>query len=63
LERFYLQRREEKDCVVGNAGGPRNWWSLGLGWGLGFIAFFALPEGRDVSLVQTEVSWEGEVSP
>jgi hypothetical protein len=28
-----------------------------------FIAFFVLPEGRDVSQVQTEVSWEGEVSP
>jgi hypothetical protein len=27
-----------------------------------FIAFFVLPEGRDVSQVQTEVSWE-EVSP
>jgi hypothetical protein len=25
--------------------------------------FFALPGGRDVSQLQTEVSWEGEVSP
>jgi hypothetical protein len=32
------------------------------GWGVGFIAFFALPGSRDVSQVQTEVSWEGEVS-
>jgi hypothetical protein len=24
LERFYLQRREEKDCIVQNTGGPRN---------------------------------------
>jgi hypothetical protein len=31
-------------------------------WEWGFIAFFALPEGGDVSQVQTEVSWEGEVS-
>jgi hypothetical protein len=29
----------------------------------GFIAFYALPEGRDVSQVQTEVSWEEEVFP
>jgi hypothetical protein len=34
-----------------------------VGWGLGFTAFWVLPEGRDVSQVQTEVSWEGEVSP
>jgi hypothetical protein len=61
-KRLYLYRREEKDCIVGNAGGPRNWWSRGSGWGLGFHSLFSLPEGRDVSQVQTEVSWEGEVS-
>jgi hypothetical protein len=31
--------------------------------GIGFYSLFALPEGRDVSQVQTEVYWEGEVSP
>jgi hypothetical protein len=32
--------------------------------GIGFYSIFcALPEGGDVSQVQTEVSWEGEVSP
>jgi hypothetical protein len=30
--------------------------------GIGFYSLFALPEGRDVSQVQTEVSWEGAVS-
>jgi hypothetical protein len=35
----------------------------GSDWKLGFIAFFLLPKGGGASLVQTDVSWEGEVSP
>jgi hypothetical protein len=31
------KRREEKGCM-GHAAGPENWWSLGSGWKLGFIA-------------------------
>jgi hypothetical protein len=30
---------------------------------LGFIAFFVLPKGGDVSQVKTEISCEGKVSP
>jgi hypothetical protein len=39
-------------------GGP-----CGSGWKLGFYSLFLLPKGGDVSQVQTDVSWEGEVSP
>jgi hypothetical protein len=39
---FVEKRREEKDCILENAGGPGNRWSRGLGWGLGFIAFFCI---------------------
>jgi hypothetical protein len=28
-----------------------------------FVTFFILPEGRNVSQVQTDISWEREVSP
>jgi hypothetical protein len=40
------------------AAGPRNWWSHGSGWKLDFIVFFVLPEGGDVSQVQTDISWK-----
>jgi hypothetical protein len=39
---------------------PENQWSPGSSWVL--KPFFVLPEGGDVSQVQTDVSWE-EVSP
>jgi hypothetical protein len=32
--------REEKDCMVRNAGGPGNRWSCGSGWELRFAASF-----------------------
>jgi hypothetical protein len=35
----------------------------GSGWKLGFYSLFLLPGDGDVTQVQTEVSWEGEVSP
>jgi hypothetical protein len=41
-------------------GDPENGGPLGQGGDWVFIAFF---EGSDVSQVQTEVSWEEEVSP
>jgi hypothetical protein len=50
-------REEKREAAWGYAVGPRNWWSHGSGWILGFIAFFKI-----VSLVQTDVSCEGEVS-
>jgi hypothetical protein len=60
---FNVEKRRERL----HGGGCRrtgNWWSsVGQGGDWVFIAFFALPEGRDVSQVQTEVSWEEEVSP
>jgi hypothetical protein len=34
--------REEKDCILENAGGPGNRWSQGSGWGVGFIAYFCI---------------------
>jgi hypothetical protein len=30
---------------------------------IGFYSLFVLPKGRDVSQVQTDISWEREVSP
>jgi hypothetical protein len=50
---------------LGNVGGPRNqkpvipWVRLDIGF---LYSLFALPEGGDVSQVQTEGSWEGEVT-
>jgi hypothetical protein len=44
-------------------------WELETGDPMGrvgnwvFIAFFVLAKGGDVFQVQTDVSWEGEVSP
>jgi hypothetical protein len=61
-QKDFICREEKRKTAWGNAVGPRNRWSRGSGWKLGFIAFFVLPEGRDVSQVQTDVSWE-EVSP
>jgi hypothetical protein len=51
-----LEEREEKDCILGNAGGPETGDPLGQGGEWGFTAFFALPEGGDVSQVQIGVS-------
>jgi hypothetical protein len=56
-------REEKKKAAWGHAAVPGNRWSRGSGWKLGFHSLFFLPEGGDVSQVQTEVSWEGEVSP
>jgi hypothetical protein len=44
-------------------GDPETCGPMGQAGNWGFIAFFLLPEGRDVSQVQTDISWEGEVSP
>jgi hypothetical protein len=44
-------------------GDPETCDPVGQGGEWGFITFFVLPGGRDVPKVQTEVSWEGEVSP
>jgi hypothetical protein len=54
--------REEKG-YMGHAVGPRNRWSQGSGWKPGSHSLFLLPKGRDVSQVQTNISWEEEVSP
>jgi hypothetical protein len=32
--------RKEKECILGNAGGPGNWWSHGWGWGVEFYSLF-----------------------
>jgi hypothetical protein len=48
---------------MGYAVGPGNQWFHGSDWKLSFYSPFLLPEGRDVLLVQTDISWEGEVSP
>jgi hypothetical protein len=44
-------------------GDPETCGPMGQAGNWGFIAFFLLPEGRDVSQVQTEVCWEGKMSP
>jgi hypothetical protein len=44
-------------------GNPETSDPMGQGGEWGFIDFFAFPEGRNVSQVQTEVSWEGEMPP
>jgi hypothetical protein len=59
---LFLEKRRER-LHIGECRGTGNWWSSGSGWGLGFIAFFCIAWVRDVSQVQTEVFWEGEVSP
>jgi hypothetical protein len=58
----FICKEEKRKAAWGHAGGPGNWWSHGSSWKLGFYSLFVLPEDRDVSQVQTEVSWE-EVSP
>jgi hypothetical protein len=63
LYRIYLQRREEKDCIVENAGDPETHDPVGQVGEGGFIAFFALSGGRVVFKVQTEISWKGYMSP
>jgi hypothetical protein len=60
---FICREEKRKTAYWRMQGDPETDDPLGYGWGLGFIAFFALPGGRDVPQVQTEVSWEGEVSP
>jgi hypothetical protein len=45
--------REEKDCTLGNARGPKTGDPLDQGGEWGFIAFFALPEGGDAFQMQT----------
>jgi hypothetical protein len=61
-QKDFICREEKRKAVWAHAGGPRNQWSHGSGWRLGFYSLFVLPEGRDVSQVQTS-SWEGEMSP
>jgi hypothetical protein len=60
---FICREEKRKTAYWRMQGDPETGDPLGQCWGLGFIAFFALPGGRDVSQVQTEVSWEGEVFP
>jgi hypothetical protein len=62
-QKYFICREEKGKSDWGHAAGPRNWWSHGSGWKLGFIAFFVLPKGGDVSQVKTEISCEGKVSP
>jgi hypothetical protein len=62
-QKDFICREEKRKAEWGHPGGPGNQWSCGSGWRLGFIAFFVLPKGGDVSQVQTDISWEGEVSP
>jgi hypothetical protein len=41
-----LQRREENDCILENAGGPGNHWSCGSGWGVRFYSLFCIAWGQ-----------------
>jgi hypothetical protein len=61
-QKDFICREEKRKTAWGHAVGPRNQCSHGSGWKLGFYDLFLLPEGGDVSLVQTNVSGE-EVSP
>jgi hypothetical protein len=56
-------KEEKRKAAWEHAEGPGNQWSHGSSWRLGFYSLFVLAEGGDVSQVQTEVFWEGEVSP
>jgi hypothetical protein len=51
-QKYFICREEKRKAAQ---------WSHGSGWKMGFIAFFLLPEGGDVSQEQIDVSWE-EVS-
>jgi hypothetical protein len=62
-QRDIICREKKRKVAWGNAGGPRNRWSHGSGWRLGFYSLVVLPQSGDVSQVQKDVSWEGEVSP
>jgi hypothetical protein len=62
-QKYFICRVERRKTAWEHAEGPRNWWYHRSGWKLGFYRLFVLPNGRDVSQVQAEVSWEGEVSP
>jgi hypothetical protein len=62
-QKYFICREGKRKAAWGHVGGPRDWWSHGSGWKLGFYSLFSLPEVGDVSLVQTDVSWEGEVFP
>jgi hypothetical protein len=57
---FICREEKRKTAYWRMQGDPETRDPRGSGWGFGFIAFSG---GRDVSQVQTEVSWEGKVSP
>jgi hypothetical protein len=58
---FSFRKEKRKTTFWGMQGDPETGDPVGQGGEWGFIAFFVLPGGRDVSQVQTEVSWEGVV--
>jgi hypothetical protein len=58
-QKVFICREEKRKAAWGHGAGPRNQWFCGSG----FYSLFLLPEGRDVSQVQIDVSWEGDVSP
>jgi hypothetical protein len=60
---FICREEKRKPAYWRMQGYPETNDPMGQGGEWGFIAFFPLPGGRDVSQVQTEVSWDGEVSP
>jgi hypothetical protein len=60
---FIYREEKRKTACWGMQGDLETCDPVGQGGEWGFIAFFVLPGGRDVSQVQTEVSWEGEVFP
>jgi hypothetical protein len=59
---LFVEKRRER-LHIGECKGTRKPVVPVVGVGIGFYNLFALPECRDVSQVQTEVSWEREVSP
>jgi hypothetical protein len=59
---LFVENRRER-LHGGIQGDPETGGPLGQVGNWVFIALFVLPKGGDVSQVQTEVSWEGEMSP
>jgi hypothetical protein len=60
---FICREEKRKTAYWRMQGDPETSDPVGHGGEWVFTVFFALLGGRDVSQVQTEVSWEGEVSP
>jgi hypothetical protein len=45
-QKNFICRKEKRKAAWGHAGGPRNQWSCGSGWKLGFYSLFYCPRAE-----------------